>query len=152
MTRDALTHYFDDPGLRLSALLEGLFGRRRDAVSAALRHSAESGYPASTEGVRLLVAYAQGHISSRQYAVRILAALSWATSAAVPSAPVPSAQLRVEPMADLLPSSDWLEPRRALVAPPLASKKTRREEAVHAYMTGRIPVEEFLRLSRARTA
>lgn len=85
MMRDVNSHHSDDPAHRWSALLSGLIGRRRDAVVKALRNSVDSGYPANADGVRVLVAYAQGQISARQYVAQILESLGFVPAAYVPA-------------------------------------------------------------------
>ncbi len=87
MMRDAFPHHFDDPAHRWSAQLSGLEGRRREMVIKALRNSIASGYPADAEGVRILVAYAKGHISARQYVAQTLEALRF-TPASYEPAPI----------------------------------------------------------------
>ncbi|MCW2799723.1 MAG: hypothetical protein JWQ70_1195 [Aeromicrobium sp.] len=170
MTRDVNSEHHDDPAHRWADLLEGLYGRRRDAVLEALRASAQQGYPASAEGVRLLVAYALGKISARQYSARMLASLGlvppapeptqWAdTSSSETSSRTPS---NFDPLPDLATwrtderrPSAWQEPQRTVSPPhpaPWSPRPPSREETVRAFLSGRIPVEEFLRLSRVRTA
>ena len=85
MMRDVNSHHSDDPAHRWSALLSGLIGRRRDAVVKALRNSVDSGYPANADGVRVLVAYAQGQISARQYVAQVLESLGFVPAAYVPA-------------------------------------------------------------------
>ena len=85
MMRDVNSHHSDDPAHRWSALLSGLIGRRRDAVVKALRNSVDSGYPANADGVRVLVAYAQGQISARQYVAQILESLGFVPAAYAPA-------------------------------------------------------------------
>jgi hypothetical protein len=126
-----------DPEVQWSTQLDRLDEVRRDAVVAALRRSASIGWPASGDAVELLVAYALGEISSNGYALGILR--SWgvpppggeAEPDPVPARPEPDPQLDVEP------------------APEAPPARTRREEAVHAYVTGRIDVGEFLRIARS---
>ncbi|MCW2752346.1 MAG: hypothetical protein JWR83_3456 [Aeromicrobium sp.] len=163
MTRDASSEHYDDPAHRWADLLEGLYGRRRDAVLEALRASVEQGYPASAEGVKLLVAYALGKISARQYSARILDSLGL-----VPAPPEPvhtpessRTSSNFDPLPDLATwrtderrPSTWQEPQRTASTPhpaPWSPRPPSREETVHAFLSGRIPVEEFLRLSRVRT-
>jgi hypothetical protein len=160
MTSDASSQQFDDPAHRWADLLQELYGRRREAVVEALRASVQQGYPASAEGVRLLVAYSLGKISARQYSARMLDSLGL-----VPVAPEPSrTSSNFDPLPDLATwrtddrrPSTWQEPQRmpAAAAPapwsPVTSRAPSREETVRAFLSGRIPVEEFLRLSRVRT-
>ncbi|MDX6277392.1 MAG: hypothetical protein QOJ72_1520 [Nocardioidaceae bacterium] len=160
MTRDGSSEHTIDPAQRWAQLLEGLHGRRREAVLEALRASDEQGFPATAEGVRILVAYALGKISARQYAARILDSLGL----------VPPPPERSHPTSTFDPLPDlgtwrtderrprtWQEPERSAPKPepapwtPVSSRAASREEAVHAFLSGRIPVEEFLRLSRVRT-
>jgi hypothetical protein len=115
-----VTYEVQDPATQWSAELGRLDARRRDAVVAALRHSAATGWPAGRAAVELLVAYAIGEITPRAYATGILQTLGIHDHTIdEPSAPAPSVR-------------------------PVVS----REDAVHAYVTGQIPVGEFLRLAR----
>jgi len=161
MTRDVSSEQHDDPAQRWAGLLEGLYGQRREAVLEALRASAQQGYPATADGVRLLVAYALGKISARQYSARMLDSLGL-----VPAPPEPSrTSSTFDPLPDLATwrtderrSSTWQEPQRMPSTPhpapwsPMTPRAPSREETVHAFLSGRIPVEEFLRLSRVRTS
>lgn len=70
-----MTHGITDPAEQWSDLLSGLTGRRREAVVDALRSSAQQGWPAHREAVRLLVAYANGEIDAQDYAVGIVVSL-----------------------------------------------------------------------------
>jgi hypothetical protein len=154
---DASREYVDDPAHRWAELLHELYGRRRDAVVEALRASVQQGYPATAEGVRLLVAYALGKISARQYSARILDSLGLA-----PAPPEPrKTSSNFDPLPDL---ATWRtderragrvhEPARSAAPAPWSPATPRppsREETVQAFLSGRIPVEEFLRLSRVRT-
>lgn len=113
---------------------------RREAVIAALRHSADTGWPASGDAVGLLVSYALSEITAREYAERILPQLS--TYVAVPDGvPGPSSSV-----------ADPVEPLRETPPPagsdPVTVGSITREDAVQAYVTGRIPVGEFLRIAR----
>lgn len=105
--------------------LDQLSGSRRTAVANALRRSSEEGWPPSEEAVQLLVAYAQGQITSRDYARGILreergeSATPEPDRVPTPAAPTPS-------------------------APP----QIKREDAVQAYVSGLISVEEFLQITR----
>ena len=173
MMRDVNAHQFDDPSQHWSPLLEGIHGRRRDAIVKALRRSVESGYPATPEGVRILVAYAQGQISARQFVSRTLeslgfrpAAYATATTARRPepsrqsSHPDPWTDARRAQRPSLPLSSDLLDfnesrSKRARYAEPFSDTRSRqpnRNEAVRAFVSGQIPVEEFLRLQRTRTS
>ena len=60
-----MTNRITDPAEQWSDLLSGLTGHRREAVVAALRSSAQQGWPAGREAVRLLVAYANGEIDAQ---------------------------------------------------------------------------------------
>jgi len=177
MTRDARTHHFDDPAHRWSSQLESFFGRRREAVTRALRNSIDSGHPADAEGVRILVAYARGQISARQYVAQILASFGFAPVTAAPVVrqpepwrtparqPVPWTDALYAPLARSVPApSEWHDPWRDSWTDPVRaperrdgttitpSRRTSRQQAVQAYVTGQIPVEEFLRISRVHTA
>ncbi len=108
MMRDVNSHHSDDPAHRWSALLSGLIGRRRDAVVKALRNSVDSGYPANADGVRVLVAYAQGQISARQYVAQVLESLGF-----VPAAYAPSPVVRApEPWHSARDADPWRAPGR----------------------------------------
>ena len=67
-----------EPRVDWSDLVDDVRGPQRDAVMSALQHSASTGWPASRETARALVDYAQGRISSQEYAVQILVALGYA--------------------------------------------------------------------------
>lgn len=173
MMRDANAYPSDDPAVRWSALLDGLRGRTREMVIKALRNSVESGYPANAEAVRILVSYAQGQISARQYVAQILEALGF-----VPAAYVPAPARRAEPWHTAHDADPWRAPARTqdpwndeLSATMPASSRglshqevgadhqresgstitwsgqNSRQRDVQAYMTGQIPMEEFLRRS-----
>ncbi len=162
-------HHTDDPAHRWSALLSGLIGRRRDAVITALRNSVDSGYPACADGVRTLVAYAQGQISARQYVAQMLETLGFVSPAYVPPARVPQR----EPWHSARDADPWRAPARTqdpwndeLSATMPASsrgtqstgrewdggtitqsRRTSRQQAVQAFMSGQISTEEFLRMT-----
>ena len=174
----------DDPAHRWSSLLSGLIGRRRDAVVKALRNSVDSGYPANADGVRVLVAYAQGQISARQYVTQILESLGFVPAAYVPapairttepwhsardadpwraparvqdpwrdelSAPTPTAAPAAGGLLDFAESriqSRW-HPERNDSTTVTRSSRTSRQQAVQAFISGQIPMEEFLRLSNS---
>jgi hypothetical protein len=92
---ETTTAQHQDPSLEHADLLQELTARQREAVTSALRQSVSSGWPASRESVRILVAYAQGRISSQEYAAQILAALGYAdargaTADLAPSPPPPA--------------------------------------------------------------
>ena len=80
-------HHSDDPAVRWSAQLQGLPGRSRETVVKALRNSNATGHPASEDGVRILVAYAQGQISARQYGAQVLKSLGFWPAAYTPPRP-----------------------------------------------------------------
>lgn len=159
MTRDGSSEHTIDPAQRWAHLLDGLDGRRRESVVEALQASEEQGFPATAEGVSILVAYAQGKISARQYAARMLDSLGL-----IPRPPEPThPSSTFDPLPDLATwrtderrPSTWQEPERPAPKPepdpwtPTTSRAPSREETVHAFLSGRIPVEEFLRLSRVR--
>lgn len=93
-----------DPAEQWGHLLNGLSVSVREAVLASLRHSADSGWPATTDSVQLLVAYAEGRIDSRTYAAETLRVLGLDRPAPAPThqtAPEPSTYQRpyVEPAA-----------------------------------------------------
>jgi hypothetical protein len=129
-----VTQTSSDPTAQWSRQLDRLDGVLRDAVVAALRRSASNGWPASRDGVELLVAYALGEITSQQYVAGILRSWGVPLDDRVHGAPPRRAQ-EPEPQPEPGP-----EPPRV---------RTPREEAVHAYVTGQIDVGEFLRISRS---
>lgn len=162
---------YDDEALanRWSHLSAELFGVRRRAVISALQHSAESGWPASPVGEQLLVAYALGHIDAQEYAVQVIISLDLDRTAAAPAAQAPllsPGELAAVPdAAPLTASSDWLygplgeigTPEPVIPPEPVATPSTvvqrlSREDAVQAYVSGQIPVEEFLRIARGVSA
>jgi hypothetical protein len=148
-----MTNGITDPAEQWSDLLGSLTGQRREAVVDALRSSAQQGWPAHREAVRLLVAYANGEIDAQDYAVGIVISLGghegmvhqprvprateerWTASQEL-AQPAPMAPGPAAPPGDSFPP----EPRIT------------REEAVAAYVSGRIPVEEFLRITRGVSA
>lgn len=181
MMRDVNSHHSDDPAHRWSALLSGLIGRRRDAVVKALRNSVDSGYPANADGVRVLVAYAQGQISARQYVAQVLESLGFVPAAYAPAVRAPEswhsardadpwrAPGRVQdPWRDELsaptPTStrddggllDFGEsriesrrqPERHTSTTVAHAGRPSRQQAVQAYMSGQMSMEEFLRLNK----
>jgi hypothetical protein len=93
---ETTTAQHQDPSLEHADLLQELTASQREVVAAALRQSASAGWPASRESVRILVAYARGRISSREYAAQILVALGYAdahtAAALLPPSPPPPAQ------------------------------------------------------------
>jgi hypothetical protein len=121
-----VTQTHPDPVEQWSEHLARLDPVRRDAVASALRHSASRGRPATREGVDLLVSYALGEITSRQYAAGIVR--SWRGGGDADPPPV--------------------EPAPAPPSPPEPPARLERHEAVHAYVTGQIDVGEFLRITR----
>lgn len=163
MMRDTMTHHFEDPAVRWASLLQGVSGRRREALIGALRRSIESGYPANAEGVRILVSYAQGQISARQYSAQILESLGFIPPAHTPApvvrAPEPQPERVVrwpEPRSDAL--LEFRDSRRAALtvggrweSDAVERVDTSCRQAVQAFVTGQIPVEEFLRISRVDT-
>ncbi|MEO6605586.1 MAG: hypothetical protein ABIN55_08225 [Aeromicrobium sp.] len=169
MMRDAYTHHNEDPAHRWAVQLSGLMGRRRDTVIRALRNSVDSGFPANADGVRTLVAYAEGQISARQYVAQILESLGFMPAAYVPPpapAPQPLHNARVaEPWRAPARTEDpWHDVLSASYTPPGAARterhegttmtqpgQTSRQQAVRDYVNGLIPVEEFLRLTHGGT-
>ncbi len=87
---DTTTASGHDPASEWSELLRELAPARRDAVAAALRSSATSGWPATRAMVISLIAYAQGTISAQEYAGQVMVALGYATDTAVVAARLPS--------------------------------------------------------------
>lgn len=136
-----MTNGIPDPAQQWSSLLAPLTGRRLEAVVAALRSSAEQGWPADAEGVRLLVAYAQGEIDAQDYAVGIVISLG-GDAALAQAQPAPAALYAGGPE----PASDAAPAQPSTAQAPAATVD--REEAVAAYVSGRISVEEFLRITR----
>lgn len=151
-----MTNGITDPAQQWSDLLAGLTEQRRQAVVAALRSSAQQGWPADREAVRLLVAYANGEIDAQDYAVGIVISLGGHEGLVQPR----NQPLRSEPQwAPSALEPDWSapEPLPAPPAPPVVSiapepPAMTRDEAVAAYVAGRIPVEEFLRITRGVSA
>ena len=150
-----MTNGITDPAQQWSDLLSSLTGRRREAVVAALRSSTQQGWPADREAVRLLVAYANGEIDAQDYAVGIVISLGGHENMVQQQAPQPP----VEHQTFQRPDHQWSErPDQHLATPrqPVASiapeRRISREEAVAAYVSGRIPVEEFLRITRGVSA
>ncbi len=144
-----------DPAEQWSDLLSSLTGQRREAVVAALRSSAQQGWPADREAVRLLVAYANGQIDAQDYAVGIVISLGGHEGLVEPRVQ----QLRPEPQGSpppLEPHRSTPEPAPAQPIAPVLSiapePAMSRDEAVAAYVAGRIPVEEFLRITRGVSA
>jgi len=154
-----MTNGTTDPAEQWSDLLSSLSGRRREAVVAALRSSAEQGWPADREAVRLLVAYANGEIDAQDYAVGIVVSLGGHEHLVQPQSPPVE-----RPWAEQLAEQAWAAPQDVVAppappvrpAPPAGSltpdTRMTREEAVAAYVSGRIPVEEFLRITRGVSA
>lgn len=163
-------HHSDDPAVRWSAQLQGLHGRRRETVVKALRNSVASGHPAREDGVRILVAYAQGQISARQYVAQVLESLGFWPAAYTPPPPAAREPWRQSPDTGAFierrsvprpPSTtaagllEFGESRRQSVGEPergrsntiTETRRTNRHEAVQAYVSGQIPIEEFLRIS-----
>jgi hypothetical protein len=133
-----VTQAHPDPTEQWPEHLARLDEDRRRAVEGALRRSAAEGRPASQDAVELLVAYALGEITSRQYAMGILR--SWSI---VRPEPAPHPTLDPTPESAPLPPPTP-DPSDAPDRPARMS----REEAVQAYVTGQIDVAEFLRLAR----
>lgn len=140
-----MTDDTSDPAAQWLPMLVDLTGRRRVAVLAALRSSSAAGWPPDAEAVRLLVAYALGEIGAQDYALGVLAALGAdpglieqlaRTTAPRPAAP-PDA---LSGPAPLQVTSIAPEPRIS------------HDEAVDAYVSGRIAVAEFLRITRGLSA
>lgn len=89
---DTTAGHTQDSGMEWSDLLHELAPVQREAVVAAIQHSASTGCPASRESIGILVAYALGRISSREYAVQIMVALGFAdtqTAATLVAPPAP---------------------------------------------------------------
>lgn len=149
MTEIRVTENGPDPAAEWSALLDRLDGVRRDAVVRALRRSASTGWPASRDGVELLVAYALGEITSQQHVAGLLR--SWGvpvrtrSNGVVPRRHLPEPQPAPQPESERDPEAE-VEPEPRPEQPPARSP---REEAVHAYVTGLIDVGEFLRIARS---
>lgn len=150
-----MTNGITDPAEQWSDLLASLTGRRREAVVAALRSSAQQGWPADREAVRLLVAYANGQIDAQDYAVGIVIALGGHEGLVQHrNQPLPAEPQWVPPPLE----PHWSAPQQPpvpSVAPVLSiapEPTISRDEAVAAYVAGRIPVEEFLRITRGVSA
>jgi hypothetical protein len=146
-----MTNRITDPAEQWSDLLASLTGRRREAVVEALRSSAQQGWPADREAVRLLVAYANGEIDAQDYAVGIVVSLGGHEGRAQQQAP----HVAEPEWAPRVVEQRQTAPERP-AAPPVASiapqQTMSRDEAVAAYVSGRIPVEEFLRITRGVSA
>jgi hypothetical protein len=155
-----MTNGITDPAQQWSDLLAGLTDRRRQAVVAALRSSAQQGWPADREAVRLLVAYANGQIDAQDYAVGIVISLGGHEGLVQPrNQPIRTESQWAPPPVE----PQWSAPQPAPApapAPPVAPVLSiapepatmSRDEAVAAYVAGRIPVEEFLRITRGVSA
>ncbi|MET0467239.1 MAG: hypothetical protein ABWZ87_00730 [Aeromicrobium sp.] len=124
-----MTQTSPDPAVQWAEHLARLDDPLRDAAVSALRRSASTGRPTSREAVELLVGYALGEITAQQYAAGIVRSWRGDTPAPAPAAAPP------EPPRPPAPSD-----------PPAAP--VGREEAVQAYVAGRIDVGEFLRITR----
>lgn len=141
-----MTNGSSDPAQQWPTLLAPLVGRRREAVVAALRSSAEQGWPADAEGVRLLVAYAQGDIDAQDYAVGIVVSLG-GDEALIEAEPAPAVP-RPAPLTAAPYDDQGLASVPAPADPVTSAPAVGRDEAVAAYVSGRISVEEFLRVTR----
>lgn len=152
-----MTNGTTDPAEQWPDLLASLTGRRREAVVAALRSSAQQGWPADREAVRLLVAYANGEIEAQDYAVGIVVSLGGHEGMVHQPSPQRPAeqhwtQSQAEPQWAQPPAEQsWTAPQQPPVSVAPEPGMTR-EEAVAAYVSGRIPVEEFLRITRGVSA
>lgn len=145
-----MTNGTPDPAQQWPSLLAPLTGRRHEAVVSALRSSAEQGWPADAEGVRLLVAYAMGDIDAQDYAVGIVVSLGGdealvrAQTAPGVMRPAGVTQYDDNGLASVPP----VQPAPLSAAPATSAPAVSRDEAVAAYVSGRISVEEFLRVTR----
>lgn len=131
--------------MQWAAHLSRLEGTRRDAVIAALRHSDATGWPAPGEAVELLVSYALGEITAHDYATGILHTLGMDDRA---SRTHPVAPASTSPHPAAVESVPAAEAPASSAPGGSARPPISREDAVHAYVTGQIPVGEFLRLAR----
>jgi hypothetical protein len=133
-------------------LLQELRGPCRDAAIAALRRSAEAGWPASRASVASLVAYALGRISAAEYAAETLVSLGLADAHTAPVllhvAPkaAPAAE-RVLPIASSamdagIGAEFLLGDSTSATGWPATNPS---EGAARSYVAGRLPREEFLR-------
>ena len=158
-----MTNGISDPTHQWSDLLSSLSGKRREAVVAALRSSQEQGWPADREAVRLLVAYANGEIDAQDYAVGIVMSLGGHEGLVQAPATAPRPATQAEPTRPewtARPAEpEWTaqqpQPQAPAAAPVMSlvpDPPMTREEAVAAYVSGRIPVEEFLRITRGVSA
>jgi hypothetical protein len=130
----------DSPGTADSPL-SLLDARRRAAVEQALATSTAEGHHVSPRAVQLLVDYARGEITASQYAAGIVDEISEYESVAEPSVtPVGIAPAPTEPAPD--------EPDEP-AEPAEGSDEITRENAVDAFVSGQISVEEFLRIARS---
>lgn len=148
-----MTIQTQDPAVLWADLLQELVGPRLEATVAALRHSANSGWPASRESVVSLIAYAQGRIGSMEYAAQTLVALGLAdvqTAAALlrmvrAPAPPPTSALPTQPTTiDAGVGAEFLfggSERGAPDQPALGAGYS----AAETYLAGRSSTEDFLR-------
>lgn len=125
-----MTQTHQNPSVPWADRLGRLDRPLRDAVSAALRHSAETGWPAPDDVVEPLVAYALGEITAHEYSRRVLLALDLDSDVASGTSPQAAAV------------------DRSVDDESAAVPQVAREDAVQAYVTGRITVGEFLRITR----
>lgn len=122
-----------DPAQHWAHLLTRLDGRIRDVVVESLRQSEAEGREVGEHDVRLLVAYAGGEITAREYAREIAGSLGIAQ-------PGPAPRRRALSVAQPPPAPELADAQER--------RQVRREDAVQAYVTGAIPVAEFLRIAR----
>lgn len=120
-----MTSRLDDTVQQWLPLLEELPAKGRDAVAQSLCQHAGAGRTDTVESVRLLVAYAAGRIDSRTYAKATLKTLGFDPVDCRFDEPVPAPAVQIE-------------------RPPATRES--RKSAVQAYVTGRISVEDFLRV------
>lgn len=125
-----------DPAVEWSRHLARLPGFLQRAVAETLRRSAAEGHPASEHEVTLLVAYALGEISSREHVRGVLRGFGHDEVPTLREVPAPGP--------DALSAGPVAAPDPAAVE----ARQVRREDAVQAYVTGEIPVSEFLRIAR----
>jgi hypothetical protein len=149
-----MTVQTQDPAERWADLLQELRGPCRDAAVAALRRSAEAGWPASRESVVSLVAYALGRISAAEYAAQSLVSLGLADAHtapvllhAVPTPPAAPAAERALPIASSaidagIGAEFLLGDSIGATGRPATNPS---ESAAKAYVAGRLPRDEFLR-------
>jgi hypothetical protein len=128
-----------DPAVEWARHLARLPGPLQHAVADVLRRSAADGHPAPEDEVTLLVSYALGEISARDHVRGVLRSFGHDD--------VPA----LSDVSDAGPDEQSVGPvdaPRPEAAEARQVRQVQREDAVQAYVTGEIPVSEFLRIAR----